>query len=39
MAKISGSYQSLSRGVSQQVPEARLDGQHPEQVNMISDRA
>jgi hypothetical protein len=37
MAKISGSYQSLSRGVSQQVPEARLDGQHSEQVNMISD--
>lgn len=37
MAKISGSYASLSRGVSQQVPEARLDGQHSEQVNMISD--
>lgn len=37
MAKISGSYTSISRGVSQQVPEARLEGQHEEQVNMISD--
>lgn len=37
MAKISGSYESISRGVSQQVPEARLDGQHTEQVNMLTD--
>lgn len=37
MAKISGSYSSIARGVSQQVPEQRLDGQHGEQVNMVSD--
>ena len=37
MAKVSGAYPSLSRGVSQQVPEARLDGQHGEQVNMWTD--
>lgn len=37
MAKISGTYQSLARGVSQQPFEARLAGQHGEQVNMWSD--
>lgn len=37
MAKISGAYPSLSRGVSQQIPEARLDGQHEEQVNLWTD--
>ena len=37
MTKISGSYESLSRGVSQQLPEARLPGQHGEQVNMWTD--
>lgn len=37
MSKVSGSYKSLSRGVSQQVPELRLDGQHSEQVNLLSD--
>lgn len=37
MAKVSGSYRSLVRGVSQQDPSARLDGQHEEQVNMVSD--
>lgn len=37
MAKISGSYQSLLRGVSQQPPEQRLPGQHSAQVNMMSD--
>lgn len=37
MAKISGAYPSLSRGVSQQVPAARLDGQHGEQVNLWTD--
>lgn len=37
MSKISGAYPSLSRGVSQQVPEARLDGQHGEQVNLWTD--
>lgn len=37
MAKVSGTYTTLSRGVSQQVPEARLDGQHWEQVNMWTD--
>lgn len=37
MAKISDSYKSLSRGVSQQTPERRLDGQHTEQINTISD--
>lgn len=37
MARVSGSYQSIIRGVSQQVPAQRLDGQMGEQVNMISD--
>jgi len=37
MAKISNSYASVVRGVSQQTPELRLDGQHGEQVNMVSD--
>ncbi len=37
MAKVSGAYKSLVRGVSQQVPEERLPGQHSEQVNMLSD--
>lgn len=37
MAKVSGAYKSLVRGVSQQVPEERLPGQHTEQVNMLSD--
>ena len=35
--KVSGSYATIHRGVSQQIPESRLDGQHGEQVNMISD--
>lgn len=35
--KISGSYASLLRGVSQQSPEVRLPGQHAEQVNLLSD--
>lgn len=37
MGKISGAYASIIRGVSQQVPELRLDGQHAEQINMLSD--
>lgn len=37
MSKVSGTYTSLSRGVNQQPFEARLDGQHGEQVNMWSD--
>lgn len=37
MSKVSGSYASVNRGVSQQVPEERLDGQHAEQINMLSD--
>lgn len=37
MAKVSGSYESVVRGVSQQVPQDRRPGQHFEQVNMISD--
>ena len=35
--KISGSYASLLRGVSQQAPEVRQPGQHEEQVNLLSD--
>lgn len=35
--KISGSYASLLRGVSQQPPANRQSGQHTEQVNMIPD--
>lgn len=37
MTKVSGSYESVVRGVSEQVPQDRLSGQHQEQVNMISD--
>lgn len=37
MGKISGAYASVIRGVSQQIPELRLDGQHAEQINMLSD--
>lgn len=35
--KVDGSFASIMRGVSQQVPELRLDGQHTEQLNMVSD--
>lgn len=35
--KAANSYGSLLRGVSQQVPQDRADGQHGEQVNMLSD--
>jgi hypothetical protein len=35
--KVSNSYESLLRGVSQQVPQDRSDGQHTEQVNILSD--
>lgn len=35
--KVANSYGSLLRGVSQQVPQDRADGQHTEQVNMLSD--
>lgn len=37
MSKVSDSYDSLNRGVSQQAPHDRIPGQHWEQVNMISD--
>lgn len=37
MAKVTGSFESVYRGVSQQVPQARRSGQMAEQVNMISD--
>lgn len=37
MSKVSGSYESVVLGVSQQVPQDRRSGQHFEQVNMISD--
>ena len=37
MSKVSGSYESVVRGVSEQVPQDRRSGQHFEQVNMISD--
>lgn len=37
MTKVAGSYESVVRGVSQQVPQDRRPGQHFEQVNMISD--
>lgn len=37
MSKVSGTYPSLSRGVNQQPFEARLDGQHGEQINLWSD--
>lgn len=35
--KVSDSYQSLLRGVSQQVPQNRASGQHAEQINMLAD--
>jgi hypothetical protein len=35
--KVSNSYASVVRGVSQQTASQRLDGQHEEQVNMLSD--
>ena len=35
--KAANSYASLLRGVSQQVPQDRAEGQHTEQVNMLSD--
>lgn len=34
--KVANSFSSVIRGVSEQVPHARADGQHTEQVNMIS---
>lgn len=37
MSKVQGSYASIIRGVSQQAPAERLEGQHGEQVNLISD--
>lgn len=37
MARVAGSYQSVTRGVSQQVAQDRRPGQHWEQINMISD--
>lgn len=37
MAKYSGSYERIVLGVSQQVPQDRREGQHFEQINMISD--
>lgn len=35
--KASGSYESLVRGVSQQVPQNRGPGQHTESINMVPD--
>ncbi|AKM29406.1 hypothetical protein AB870_03535 [Pandoraea faecigallinarum] len=37
MAKVVSSYESVVRGVSEQIPQARHPGQHYEQVNMVSD--
>lgn len=37
MSKVASSYGSVILGVSQQVPQDRREGQHHEQVNMISD--
>lgn len=37
MSKVSSSYRSVILGVSEQVPQDRREGQHFEQVNMISD--
>lgn len=37
MTKATGTYASLVRGVSQQAPADRLEGQHGEQINMLSD--
>jgi len=37
MSKVSGSYESVVRGVSEQNAQSRRSGQHEAQVNMISD--
>ncbi|WYW04344.1 tail protein [Pseudomonas phage vB_PpuP-Kurepalu-1] len=37
MSKVTGSYESIIRGVSQQVPQDRFVGQHWAQDNMVSD--
>ncbi len=37
MTKVVSSYESVVRGVSEQVPHQRHSGQHYEQVNMVSD--
>lgn len=37
MSRVAGSYPSVVRGVSEQVPQDRRPGQHYEQINMISD--
>lgn len=37
MTKATGTYASLIKGVSQQAPADRLEGQHGEQINMLSD--
>lgn len=37
MGRVTGSYESVVRGVSEQNPQARRSGQHFAQVNMISD--
>lgn len=37
MASFDGAYDSLTQGVSQQVPTSRLGGQVTEQINMVSD--
>lgn len=37
MGAVSGSYASVTRGVSEQVPHDRKPGQHTEQINMLSD--
>lgn len=37
MSKVEGTFQSVTKGVSQQAPADRLEGQHGEVVNMLSD--
>ncbi|ATS92454.1 tail tubular protein B [Escherichia phage PGT2] len=37
MARVEGSYESVVRGVSQQVPHQRFSGQHTDQKNLLSD--
>lgn len=37
MSKVEGTFQSVTKGVSQQAPADRLEGQHGEVVNMIMD--
>lgn len=37
MGRVSGSYESVVRGVSEQNPQSRRSGQHFAQVNMVSD--